>query len=157
MIFFLVIFLFILWVEKTKSRKAHICKLDKLTLQMSADSKTAVIVSDVSIKNQVATLIAHIHVHNNPIIKTLYHTINVTFTEAKLFTIRCDINQVTQSININCIIVIMDSIYITKRISDLLVYLYQIQLFTISKELREFFKRDLHNSIEFWGCLSHNK
>jgi len=62
---------------------------------MLSDSKTAIIVSDASIKNQVATSIAHIHVHNNPIIKTLYHEINVTSTEAELSAIRYGINQAT--------------------------------------------------------------
>ena len=52
--------------NRKKSRKAYICKLDKLTLQALADSKITVIVSDVSIKNYVATSIAWIHVHNNP-------------------------------------------------------------------------------------------
>ena len=48
----------------------------------------------MSIKNQVATLIAYIHIYNNSVIKTLYHTINITFTEVKLFAIRYSINQV---------------------------------------------------------------
>jgi len=57
------------------------------------NSKTAVVVSDASIKNQVTILIAHIHIYNNLIIKTLYYTINITFTEVELFTIRYGINQ----------------------------------------------------------------
>ena len=48
----------------------------------------AVTVSDASIKNQVAISIAHIHVHDNPVIKMLYHAINVTSTEAELFVIK---------------------------------------------------------------------
>ena len=98
----------------------------ELILQVSADSKIAVVVSDMSIKNQVATLITYIHVYNNPVIKTLYHAINDTSTKTKIFAIRCGINQATQLININCIIVITDLIYATKRIFDLSVYLYQI-------------------------------
>ena len=78
--------------KSEESRKVHICKLGKLTLQMLANSKTAVIVSDMSIKNQVATLIAYIYIYDNPVIKTLHHAINITFTEAKLFAIRCGIN-----------------------------------------------------------------
>ena len=116
---------------------------------MLANSKIAIIVSNTSIKSQVSTLIAHIHVHNNPIIKTLHHVINVTSTEAELSTIRCGINQATQIVNIDCIIIIMNSIYTTKRIFDLLVHPYQIQLSTILRELREFFKRDQQNYIKF--------
>ena len=81
-------------IKSKESRKIHIHKLDELTFQVSADSKIAVVVSDMSIKNQVATLIAYIHIYNNSVIKTLYHTINITFTEVKLFAIRYSINQV---------------------------------------------------------------
>ena len=84
----------------------------------------AIIVSDMSIKNQVATLIAHIYIHNNSVIKTLYYAINVTFTEAELFAIRCDINQAIQLTNINHIIVITDLIYTTKKIFNSSVQLY---------------------------------
>ena len=100
--------------KSKESRKVYIHKLNKLTLQVLADSKIAIIVSDITIKNQVATLIAHIHIHNNPVIKTIYHVVNVTFTKAKLFAIRCGINQVTQLVNINCIIIIIDSLYVAK-------------------------------------------
>jgi len=44
----------------------------------------AVVVLDMSIKNQVATLIIHIHIHNNPISKTIHYVINITSTEAEL-------------------------------------------------------------------------
>jgi len=109
---------------------------------VSADSKTAVIVSDTSIKNQVATLIAHIHIHDNPVIKTLHHAVNDMSTKTKLSAIRCSINQATQLVNINCIIIITDSIHAAKQIFDSLVQQYQVQLSAIFRELREFFKRD---------------
>jgi len=51
----------------------------------------------------------------------------------------------------------MDSLHVTKQIFDLLVYPYQIQSSTISRELRKFFKRDYSNSIEFWDCPSQDK
>ena len=51
------------------------------------------VITDVSIKNNVATSIAHIYIHNRPVIKTLHHTVNVNSMEAKLFAIRCSINQ----------------------------------------------------------------
>jgi len=65
--------------KSEEGRTVHICNLDKIILQMSANSKMAVIVLDVSIKNQAAASIAYIHIHNSPIIKTLYHVVNVTF------------------------------------------------------------------------------
>ena len=107
-----------------KGRKAHIQKLNNLIFQVSDDSKIAIVVSDTSIKNHVATSIAHIYIHNNPVIKTLYHTVNITSTKAELFAIRYGINQATQLDNINCVVVIMDSLYATKQIFDSSVYLY---------------------------------
>ena len=47
---------------------------------------------DASVKNNITTSIAYIHIYNKPITKTLYHTLNVTSTEAELFAIRCGIN-----------------------------------------------------------------
>ena len=134
-------FYFMDWKSK-ESRKIHICKLDELIFQALADLKIAAVVLDTSIKNQVATFIAHIHVHNNLVIKTLYHVINVTFIKVEFFAIRCSINQGIQMSNINHIIVITDLIHTTKRIFDLSVYLFQIQSFTISKKLRKFFRKD---------------
>ena len=89
-----------------------------------ADSQSAIVVLDTSIKNQVATLIAYVHVYNNLVIKIIYHVINVITTKAKLFTIRCDINQATCFSNISQIIVISDSIYAARRIFDSLLYFY---------------------------------
>jgi len=52
----------------------------------SEDSSYALVITNASIKNNVATSIAHIHIHNKPIIKTLHHAVNVTSTKAKLFS-----------------------------------------------------------------------
>jgi len=101
-------------------RKVHIQKLDNFTLQVLDDSKMAIIIFDMSIKNQVTTLIAHIHVHDNPVIKTLHYIVNVTFTEAEIFTIRCSINQATQLANMNHIVVIIKTHYMP--LSKYLIY-----------------------------------
>ena len=100
-----------------------------------ADLKTAVVVSDITIKNQVTTSIAHIHSFNNPIIKTHHYTINIISTEAELFVIKCDINQATQMANINHIVIIMDLLHAVQRIFDSSIHPYQIQLAIISREL----------------------
>ena len=76
-------------IDKSKNgRKEHIQKLNNLTLQVSDTLKIAIVISDTSIKNQVAALIAHIHIYDNPVIKTLHHRVNIISTEAKLFAIR---------------------------------------------------------------------
>ena len=93
---------------------------------MLADPRIAIIISDTSIKNQVAISIAYIYVHDNSIIKTLHYAINITSTETKLFMIRCGLNHATQLDNIEYIIVITDSLYMAKRIFDSFIHLYQV-------------------------------
>ena len=103
----------------------------------------------MSIKNQVATFIAHVHIHNSSVIKIIYYTINITSTKAELFAIRCGLNQAIQLSNIECIVVITYSIHVAKKIFDSLIHPYQVQTLVISKEIREFFKRSHYNSIDF--------
>ena len=81
--------------QDNKNLKAHIQFLDNITLTSSLDPSIALVVSDASIKNQVATSIAHVHIHNKQDIKTIYHVVNVMTTEAELFAIRYGINQAT--------------------------------------------------------------
>ena len=57
------------------------------------DSHSTIIVSDMSIKNNVVTLIAHIYSYNLPVIKMIHYATNIISTEAELFAIRCGINQ----------------------------------------------------------------
>ena len=113
------------------------------------------IISDTSIQNNVATSIAYIHIHNRPIIKTLYHIANITSTKAKLFTIRYGINQAISLLGISKIIIVIDSIHVTRKIFSLLIHSFQVHLAAISKELRKFFIANNNNSIEFWECSSY--
>ena len=59
-----------------------------MTIEFLNNLSYALIITDVSIKNNIATSISHIYIQNKPITKTLYHTVNIISTEAKLFTIR---------------------------------------------------------------------
>jgi len=54
-----------------------------------------------SIKNNITNSIAHIYIVNKPLIKTVYHVVNITSTEAELFAIRCGINQLLYFNNIS--------------------------------------------------------
>ena len=74
---------------------SHSHQLDNLSIVTFLDPSYALVVTDASIKNNMATSIAHVHIYNRPVTKTLHHVINVTTTEAGLFTIRCGINQAT--------------------------------------------------------------
>ena len=69
--------------------------------------------------------------------------------EAESFMIRCSINQVTHLSNINQIFIIMDFIHTARKIFDSLLHLYQIYSISISHKLREFFKEDSNNLVEF--------
>jgi len=76
-----------------EERKSYDCScLDNVVLTASSDPSTVIIVSDASIQNNVAISIAHVYSFNNPLKKTLHHTINITTMEAELFAIRCKIN-----------------------------------------------------------------
>jgi len=96
--------------------KSHICLLNNITIKSSSDPSYALIVSNASIKNNIAISISHVHVHNKPIIKTIHHVVNITTMEAKLFTIRCGINQATALPGISNIVILMNSIHAAGRI-----------------------------------------
>jgi len=106
----------------TEEEKIYLHKLDELILLASVDPKTVIVMLDASIKNQVTIFIAYIHIHNTSSIKTIHYTINVTFTKAKLFAIRCGLNQTIQLTNIEYIIVIIDSIHAAKIDSSIHLY-----------------------------------
>jgi len=78
------------------SRKSHLKNLDEVVLNASMDPHSTIIVLDTSIKNNVATSIAHVYSYNSPVIKMIHHATNVISTGAELFAIRCGINQAVQ-------------------------------------------------------------
>jgi len=111
--------------------KAYIQFLNNIALNSSSEPSVALVVSDASIKNHVATSIIHIYIYNKQVIKTIYQAVNVTFTEAELFTIRYGINQATNPL-----------------------HSFQVYTTSISNELRKFFSININNTIEFWECPS---
>jgi len=110
-----------------------------------------------SIKNNVTTSIMHIHMADKPLMKTIHHAVNVTSTEAKLFAIRCGINQSSHFDNISKIVVITDSIHMAQKIFDPSSHPFQTISAAILLDLHDFFNRSDNNSIEFWECPSHLK
>jgi len=134
--------------------KKHIEKLDEIVLRASSNPSLTIVVSDISIRNYITTLILHIHSYNKPVIKTMHKAISITTTEAELFAICCGINQAVANSDVNHIVIITDFLYTTKRIFDSSVHLYQIHSAAISQELRKFFSKDPCNHIEFWDCPS---
>ena len=63
----------------------------------------------------MATSIAYVHICNKPVVKMLYHTVNINNTEAELFAIKYSINQAINSISICKIIIATDSIHTVKK------------------------------------------
>jgi len=101
--------------------------LSDLTITSSSDSLHILVVTDASIKHNIAISIAHIYICNKDIIKMVHHAVNVLFIEAKLISIRYGINQATNIPGISKIIVITDSLHVARRIFDF-TYIENIQL-----------------------------
>ena len=123
----------------------------------SGVSIQALVITNASVKNNVATSISNIHIHNKPMIKKLHHATNMTSIEVELFVIRCRINQAMNTNNILRIIVITDSLHAAKKIFDPSLHLFQSYFNFVLKELCDFFPRSQENTIEFWEYLSHSK
>ena len=148
-------FTFNLVDKKEKNHnKTHNQELDEVTLCCSSEHHTALVITDASIKDDIATSILHIHSFNRPIIKTVHHASFVTSTEAELFAIRCSINQVCAINNVSKIVVVTDSIHAAKRIFNCDAHPYQVHSTAILNELRSFFSAHESNSIKFWECPS---
>ena len=129
---------------------SHSQQLDNLAIIFSKDLPYTLIVTDASIKNNMATSIAHIHICDKSIIKTLYHVVNITSIEAKLFSMRCGINQATNIQGISKIVVITDLFHTVQKIFDSLSHPFQLYSVSILNELRKFFIQNHNNSIKFW-------
>ena len=134
-----------------KKEKDKICfqQLDEMVLQFSSSPSMAIIVTDASIKNDIAISISHVHLVNHPLTKTVHHAVFVTSTKAELFAIRCSINQACTKENVSKIIVVTDSIHAAKKIFDSKSHPYQIHITAILSELCRFFNINQENTIEF--------
>ena len=138
-------------------KAAHLWKLDNIFKDSLYDTKIVIIISNASIKNNIAMSIAHVHSGENIVAKTIYYAVNVILTEAELFVIKYGINQIIQVNYISCIIIVTDAIHSVRHIFDLLSYSYQIQSIITVQDLRSFFKKSVYNSIEFCDCFSNTK
>ena len=141
--------------EKSKNSCAQ--ELDNMVLHFSSTPCSAIMITDASIKNNIATSISHIHVANQPLIKTVHHASFITSTEAELFAIRCSINQACTTNNVSKIIIVTDSIHAAKKIFDYSSHQYQIHSAAILCKLRTFFSYNESNSIKFWEYPSKLK
>ena len=140
--------------NKAKNESSCSQQLDDMTIQSLLSPHMAIVVSNASIKNDIATSVSHIHICDQPLVKTVHHMAFVTSTEAELFAVRCSINQACSKENISKIIVVTNSIHVVKKIFDTKSHLYQIYMAAIFNELRQFFTTCQENHIEFWECPS---
>jgi len=138
-------------------KNTHICNLDKLFFNSLSNPKIVVVISDASIKKNVATSTLYIYSKSNILSKTIHHAVNITSAETELFTIRYGINQVVQVQDVKNIIVITDAIHATRYIFDSSIHPYQLQSIAIVQDLRAFFTKSSNNSIAFWDCPSSEK
>ena len=126
-------FLFhILKNQSNNNLNTYLWSLKNIALTFSLNFSIALVVADTSIKNYITISIAHVHVQNKQVIKTIYHTVNVTTTEAEFFAIRCGFNQATNLQDISKVVIITDSIYSAKKIFDYSLHLFQIYMAAIS-------------------------
>ena len=125
-----------------ESKEAYLHKLDKIFKNALMDSSPIIVISDASIKNNVATSILHVYSSLNSIKRTIYYAVNITLTEAELFAIRCEINQAVQTAGASYIIVIIDFIHLVKHIFNSINHPYQIQLIAIVQDLKAFFNKN---------------
>jgi len=137
--------------------KSHIQQLNNLAIKSLNTPSNALMVTDASVKNNVAFSIAHIHIHNKPIIKMLHHAVNITSTEAEFFAIRCGINQAMHLQYVSKIIVVTNSIHTARKIFDPSSHPLQKQVALILNDLRVFFNCHHENMIKFWECPSKSK
>ena len=144
--------------KKEKEKNNHRTQeLDEMVLRNSSIPNTALVITDTSINKDIATSIAHIHLANRPLIKTVHHASFVMSSEVELFAIRCGINQACSLNNVSKIVVVTDSIHIAKKIFNLGSHPFQIHSAAILNNLWKFFIANDPNSIEFWECPSKLK
>jgi len=81
--------------KDTSVRITYHKKLNSIYEDSLINQDIILIILDISIKNNIATLISNIYKEEEIIAKIVHHTMNVMFTETELFTIRCGINHTT--------------------------------------------------------------
>jgi len=135
--------------KNMEAKNTHQNNLKKIFNKSLSNTKTVLVISSASIKNNIATSISHVHNSQNILPKTIYHTMNDTSTEVELFSIRCRINQAVQVPNTEHIIVITDTIPAAKYILNSSTYPFQLHFITVSQDLRAFFNESSNNSIAF--------
>jgi len=112
--------------------------LDSIIYNSSFNPHYTVVITNTSVKNNIAMSILHIISKCRDLSKKVHHVINVTITEAELFFIRCGISQACKISHANKIFIVTDAIHIAKWIFDLSAHSFQIQSIKVVQSLRVF-------------------
>ena len=121
--------------DKRKDIKLWAQELDDMVLESSSSPSVAIVVSDASIKNNVATSITYIYMIDKSLTKIIHYVVNVMSTEAELFTIRCGINQTLCFNNISNIIIITDFYQDRKKWTLFILFFLLIFIFPFLEQL----------------------
>ena len=82
--------------EKPTSLHKYFQALDFIIHDSSSNFYSTVIIANASIKNNITSSVLHIISNCRNLSKEVHHIVNVTTTEAELFSIRCSITQAYQ-------------------------------------------------------------
>ena len=143
--------------KDAKARIAHFNKLKNVYRASKNNPNILFIITDASVKNNIAMSVTHIWKEQALITKATYHTMNISPTEAELFAIRCRISQAVHINDITNIVVVTDAISAAQKIFNISCHLFQLHSIAISQNLRVFFSKNPRNSITFWDCPSDDK
>ena len=139
--------------EKPTSLHKYFQALDFIIHDSSSNFYSTVIIANASIKNNITSSVLHIISNCRNLSKKVHHIVNVTTTEAELFSIRCSITQAYQIFDLmptRSLLLLISFIWPNK-------YLTHQQFFPnpINKsgpKPQGFCNRDLSNTVKFWEC-----
>jgi len=143
--------------KDTKAKIAYLNKLKNIYRASKNNPDILFIITDASVKNNIAMLVTHIRKEQALITKAIYHTMNISPTKAELFAIRYGISQAVHINDIINIVVVTDAIPAAQKIFDTSYHPFQLHSITIFQDLRAFFSKNPRNSITFWDCPSNDK
>jgi len=115
--------------KNTNAKIAYHNKLNSIYKDSLIDQNIVLIISDASVKNNITTSVSHIYGEQDIIAKTVHYAINITSTEAELFTIRYDINHVTQMQDIIYIIIIIYQVHPSRVYISVMFSTFTIQAY----------------------------
>ena len=91
--------------KDTDAKAIYQNEINNIYENSSINQNTISTISDVTVKNNITTLVLYIQRGHEIVTKTIHHIMNISSTEAELFAIRCDISQATQMQDIIHIVV----------------------------------------------------